>query len=60
MVFLKIVKGEEITVGNVFYGFEDLWTAIPDVIASDAGEPYCCRMDWPRACKGDFCPVALT
>lgn len=27
-VFLKIVKGEEITVGNVFYGFEDLWTAI--------------------------------
>lgn len=28
MVFLKIVKGEEIAVGNVFYGFEDLWTAI--------------------------------
>ena len=27
-VFLKIVKGDEITVGNVFYGFEDLWTAI--------------------------------
>jgi uncharacterized membrane protein len=28
MVYLKIVKGEEIAVGNVFYGFEDLWTAI--------------------------------
>lgn len=26
-VFLKVVNGEEITVGNVFYGFEDLWTA---------------------------------
>jgi uncharacterized membrane protein len=27
-VFLKIVRGEAISVGNVFYGFEDLWTAI--------------------------------
>lgn len=27
-VFLKIAKGEEVSVGNIFYGFEDLWTAI--------------------------------
>ncbi len=27
-VFLKIAKGETVTVGNIFYGFEDLWTAI--------------------------------
>ena len=27
-VFLKITKGETVTVGNIFYGFEDLWTAI--------------------------------
>ena len=27
-VFLKIAKGETVSVGNIFYGFEDLWTAI--------------------------------
>jgi uncharacterized membrane protein len=27
-VFLRIAKGEEVSVGNIFYGFEDLWTAI--------------------------------
>jgi uncharacterized membrane protein len=27
-VFLRIAKGEEVSVGNVFYGFVDLWTAI--------------------------------
>ena len=27
-VFLKIAKGEMVSVGNIFYGFEDLWTAI--------------------------------
>lgn len=27
-VFLKIAKGEDVSVGNIFYGFEDLWTAI--------------------------------
>ena len=27
-VFLKIAKGDTVSVGNIFYGFEDLWTAI--------------------------------
>lgn len=27
-VYLKIARDEEISVGNIFYGFEDLWTAI--------------------------------
>ena len=27
-VFLGIAKGEEVSVGNIFYGFEDLWAAI--------------------------------
>ena len=27
-VFLRIAKGEEVSVGNIFYGFEDLWAAI--------------------------------
>ena len=27
-VFLRIAKGEEVSVGNIFYGFQDLWTAI--------------------------------
>jgi uncharacterized membrane protein len=27
-VFLKIAKGETVSVGNIFYGFEDLWAAI--------------------------------
>ncbi len=27
-VYLKIARDEEISVGNLFYGFEDLWTAI--------------------------------
>ena len=27
-VFLRIAKGEAVSVGNIFYGFEDLWTAI--------------------------------
>ena len=27
-VFLKIARGEEISVRDIFYGFEDLWTAI--------------------------------
>ncbi|MBO5941152.1 MAG: DUF975 family protein [Kiritimatiellae bacterium] len=28
LVYLKIAKGEEISIGNVFYGFDDFWTAI--------------------------------
>ena len=27
-VFLRIAKGKEVSVGNIFYGFEDLWAAI--------------------------------
>ena len=27
-VFLKVVKGEEISIGDAFHGFDDLWTAI--------------------------------
>ena len=27
-VFLRIAKGEVVSVGNIFYGFEDLWAAI--------------------------------
>lgn len=27
-MYLKIARDEEISVGNIFYGFEDLWTAI--------------------------------
>ena len=27
-VCLSIAKGEEVSVGNIFYGFEDLWAAI--------------------------------
>lgn len=27
-VFLKVAGGEGISVGNVFYGFEDFWTAV--------------------------------
>ena len=27
-VYLKIVRGDEISIGDVFYGFQDLWTAI--------------------------------
>jgi uncharacterized membrane protein len=27
-VYLKLARGEEISVGDIFHGFEDLWTAI--------------------------------
>lgn len=27
-VYLKVAQGEDVLVGNIFYGFEDLWTAI--------------------------------